>query len=404
VPKKLVQEIVKAVAFAEQEWGAAFQDSEFSRFAPWLEKVVALKRREAEALGYEAEPYDALIQEFEPGARSADLERLFADLKRDLPPLLDRLRGAPRQPRAGILRRDFAVERQRVFGEAVATELGFDFQRGRLDVTIHPFFSPIGPGDVRIATFYSAGDFSRGFFATIHEVGHALYEQGLDPAHAGTPMGEASSLGLHEAQARLWEDLVGRGRPFWERFFPLAREIFHDTLHDVSLDEFHFAVNAVAPTFIRFQADQVTYNLHVLIRFEIERALIAGDLQARDVPAAWNEGYRRHLGIVPANDREGCLQDGHWGAGMFGYFPAYTLGDVWSAQLFAKACGELTDLDARIARGDFSSLLGWLRDRVHRHGSRWSAPRLVEEATGGVPSHRPLLSLLERKFEALYGI
>jgi carboxypeptidase Taq len=403
-PRKLVEEIVRTIAFAEQEWGAAFLDGDHTRFEPWLQRIVDLKRSEAEALGREGPPYDALLEEFEPGARGDDLARLFAALEKDLLSLAGRIAGASRRPRAGILRREFPVERQRIFGEAIATALGFDFHRGRLDVTIHPFFARIGPGDCRIATRYSADNFRQGFFAIIHEVWHALYEQGLDPAHHGTPAGEAACLGMHESQARLWENVVAKGRPFWEHFFPLAREVFHETLHDVSLDEFHFAVNEAAPTFIRAQADEVTYNLHVIIRFGIERALIAGDIRARDVPAAWNEGYRRHLGITPSNDREGCLQDGHWSSGMFGYFPTYTLGDIFGAQLLARARAEVPDLDGGFSKGDFSGLLGWLREKVHRHGHRLPAAKLIEEATGEPPAHRHLVEMLERKYGGLYGL
>jgi carboxypeptidase Taq len=404
LPRKMVEEIVRTTAFAQQEWGVAYHGADFSHFEPWLEKIVRLKREEAQALGYKTVPYDALLEEYEPGASSQEISVLFEALKRDLVPLLGKIAGAARRPNAGVLRRDFPIERQRIFGEAVATALGFDFHRGRLDVTIHPFFARIGPGDCRIATRYSSDNFSQGFFAIIHEVGHALYEQGLDPQHHGTPMGESASTGLHESQSRLWENIVGRSRPFWDRFFPMAREIFHETLHDVSPEEFHFAVNQVAPTFIRAEADEVTYNLHILIRFDIERALLQGDLRAKDVPAAWDEGYKRHLGITPPSVREGCLQDGHWSSGMFGYFPTYTLGNIFGAQLYTKAIEELGSLDAQFSKGDFGGLLAWLRDKVHRHGHRFPAARLVEHATGSAPSQHALVEMLNRKYGELYRL
>ncbi len=404
LPRALVEEIVRTTAFAQKEWSVAYQDDDFSRFEPWLEKIVTLKRAEADAVGWERSRYDALLEDYEPGAKSHDIAALFQALQRDLVPLSARIASAPRRPRTGILRRDFAIDRQRVFGEAVAAELGFDFHSGRLDITLHPFLARIGPGDIRIATRYSPDNFGQGFFAIIHEVGHALYEQGLDPKCHGTPMGEAASLGMHEGQSRLWENIVGRSRAFWEHFFPLAREIFHETLHDVSLDELHFAVNHVAPTFIRSQSDEVTYNLHVLLRFELERSLLAGDLKARDVPAAWNEGSKRLLGIVPPSARDGCLQDGHWSAGMIGYFPTYTIGNIFAAQLYAKAVADTGGFDAQFARGDFCGLLAWLRDKVHRHGHRYPAARLIEEATGSLPSPRPLVEWLLRKYGELYGI
>jgi carboxypeptidase Taq len=319
-------------------------------------------------------------------------------------PLVNELTYAQRKPNVAVLHREYPIDRQRVFGEAVAGAVGFDFRRGRLDITTHPFFSTIGPGDCRITTRFNQYDFSEAFFGTLHEVGHGLYEQGLDAEHHGTPMGDAVSLGMHEAQSRLWENTVGRSRSFWEHFFPRARQVFHEALSDVTLDDFHFAVNHVAASCNRVRADEVTYNLHILVRFELEKALVAGDLNAADLPAAWNEAYRHYLGITAQDDAEGCLQDGHWAAGMIGYFPTYTLGNVFAAQLFARAAADLPDLDAQFARGEFAGLLGWLRDKVHRHGHRYPAVRLIEHVTGAAPDHRPLVQALRRKYEELYGI
>jgi carboxypeptidase Taq len=371
---------------------------------PWLERVVALKRREADALSYETEPYDALLDEYEPGARGRDLDALFAVLSPELTALAERLTAAPRRPNDAVLRRAFPTDRQRVFNQAAAATLGFDFERGRLDATTHPFFAAIGPGDCRITTRYNPGDFGDAFFSTLHEVGHGLYEQGLDPTRAGLPVGEAPSLALHESQSRLWENTVGRSLAFWKHFFPLARQVFPEALGDVSLTEFHFAVNRVEPSLIRVKADEVTYNLHILVRFELERALISGDLRAADVPAAWNEAYRRRLGAAPANDAEGCLQDGHWAAGLIGYFPTYTLGNVMAAQLYARVEEELGDLSGAFARGDFSSLLGWLSEKVYHPGGRYPAARLIELATGAPPDPQPFVASLRRKYEELYRI
>jgi carboxypeptidase Taq len=404
LPRLLVEDIVRTTSFAQQVWTEARQNADFAPVRPWLEKIVALKRREGEALDGQVSPYDALLDEYEPGARSQDLARLFAALRRDLLPLVAAIAGARRKPQVALLHRAYPIERQRVFGETVAAALGFDFQRGRLDTALHPFFSTIGPGDCRITTRYNLQNFSDAFFGILHELGHGLYEQGLDPAHHGTPMGEAVSLGMHEAQARLWENTVGRSRPFWEHFFPLARQVFHDTLADVSLDAFHFAINHVAPSLIRVQADEVTYNLHILVRFELEQALLSGDLPAADLPGAWQEAYRYYLGITPANDAEGCLQDGHWAAGLVGYFPTYTLGNLFAAQLFARASEELGDLNAQMAGGDFSGLLGWLRDKVYGQGHRYPAAQLIEHVTGSPLEHRPLVQALEAKYGELYGI
>lgn len=404
LPRPLVEELARVTAVAQQEWATARQDADFGPFLPWLEKIVALKREEAEALGYEESPYDPLLDEYEPGARSRELAGLFAALREELAPLVGALAQSRRRPNVSLLRRDYPIDRQRTFGEMAASTLGFDFHNGRLDTAAHPFSMAVGPGDCRITTRYDAHDFSASFFTILHEVGHGLYEQGLDPRHAGTPLGEVASLGLHESQARLWENTVGRSRAFWKHFFPLARQVFHEALHDVRLDSFHFALNRVEPSLLRVHADEVTYNLHILIRFELEQALISGALKPADVPGAWAEAYRRHLGVAPANDREGCLQDGHWASGQIGYFPTYTLGNVLAAQLFAAAARELGDVERQFARGDFGGLLSWLRDNVHRQGGRYPAARLVEKVTGSPPSHRPLTEALRRKYGELYGV
>jgi len=404
VPRPLVEELARVVSFAQQQWNVARQDADFAAFHPCLEQIVALKREQAQALDGHATPYDALLDEYEPGATSAEIARMFAGLRAELLPLLQALDDVRKKPSRAVLHRDYPVERQRSFGEAVAAALGFDFEGGRLDTTPHPFFGSIGRGDVRITTRFHPTHFGDGFFGILHEVGHALYEQNLDPAHDGTPLGNAPSVGLHESQARLWENLVGRCRSFWQYLFPQARQAFPSALRGVTLDRFYAAVNAVDAGSNRVQADEVTYNLHIFIRFDIEQALIAGDLQAADVPGAWNEAYQKTLGITPANDAEGCLQDGHWSAGLMGYFPTYTLGNIFAAQLFAQAASEITDLDSVIARGDFTSLLGWLRDKVYRSGCRYRGAQLVEHITGAPPDHGPLVAYLRRKYGELYGL
>lgn len=404
LPRTLVEELARTTTLAQQEWTRARQDADFAPFAPWLSRILHLKRQEAECLGYDTIPYDALLEEYEPGARAADLAELFSTLRRDLVPLAQELTHAPRQANVGLLRREYPIDRQRAFGETVAGAIGFDFERGRLDPTTHPFFSSIGPGDCRITTRFRSNDFRDGLFAILHEVGHGLYEQGLEPAHYGTPLGIAVSLAMHEGQARLWENLVGRSATFWQHFFPLARQMFHEALHDVPLDAFHFALNHVEPTLLRVGADEVTYNLHILIRFELEQALLSGDLAVADLPEAWHAAYRHELGIRPANDAEGCLQDGHWAAGMIGYFPTYTLGNVFAAQLIARVEVELGGLDRAFRGGDFSGLLGWLREHIHRQGCRVPARELIARVTGAAPTPQALLGGLRRKYEALYGI
>ncbi len=404
LPRALVEENVRVASAAQQVWEDARAAARFAPLRPWLEKILALQREQAEALGYADCPYDALLDEYEPGATAAALAPLFDALRAELIPLVNALTHAPRRPDVTLLRREFPLDRQRVFAELAASAVGFDFARGRLDTSVHPFFTGVGPGDARITTRYKPCDFGDAFFATLHETGHALYEQGLDPAHHGTPMGEAVSLGVHESQARLWENAVGRSLGFWRHFFPLARSVFHTALHGVSLDAFHFAVNRVEATAIRVTADEVTYNLHILIRFELERALVTGELPVADLPGAWEEAYRHYLGVRPADDAEGCLQDGHWASGLIGYFPTYTLGNLFAAQLFAAASEAVGDLEGAFACGDFGGLLGWLREHVHRQGSRYPAARLIEQATGSPPAHRPLVAGLRRKYGELYGL
>jgi carboxypeptidase Taq len=404
MPRALVEETARVTALAETAWADARRAADYERFRPWLEKVIRLSRESAAAVDSSADPYDVALRYYDPAMTTARFTELFDDLRRALVPLARACLYAARRPDSAICRNSYQVDRQRKLAERAATAVGFDFTAGRLDTTTHPFFSPIGPGDTRISVRFKPDTFCDGLFSTLHEAGHGLYEQNLPAEHYGTPAGEAGSLVLHESQARLWENEVGRSRPFWDFFFPVARGLFPEALGHTDAASVHFAVNAVEPTHIRASADEVTYNLHVLVRFELEQALITGVLPAADLPAAWAEKCRHYLGIMPRNDAEGCLQDGHWSAAMFGYFPTYTLGNLIAAQLFAKAKVDLPDLDGLMARGDFAGLLGWLRENVHRHGYRFPAERLVERVTGTPLSNGPYIDGLQRKYGELYGL
>jgi carboxypeptidase Taq len=404
MPKALVEELARVTPLAQQQWATSRQEADFSSFRPWLEKIVTLKRQEAECLGYEKEPYDALLEDYEPGLTSQQVAQLFGALRQELTPLLAAITQSRRRPKVAVLRRTFPLDSQRSFGMEVAIALGFDFQRGRVDTAVHPFSTHIAPGDCRIAIRYSSNNFVDAFFALLHEVGHGLYEQGLDPEHEGTPLGTAVSLALHESQSRLWENLVGRSLPFWRYFYPRARQAFPDALGKVSLNEFFLAINRVEPSLNRVQADEVTYNLHILIRFELEKALLSGDLQVADLSAAWNESYRKYLGIVPDDDAEGCLQDGHWSEGLMGYFPTYTLGNLFAAQLYTQAQKELGNLDTLFSQGDFLPLLDWLRGKIYRQGSRYEPAQLIQRVTGSPPDHRPFMETLREKYGELYGL
>lgn len=404
LPRSLVEELARTTALAHDVWVEARRASDFAVFEPWLEKVVALKRQEAEAVGYSGVPYDALLDHYEPGETTARLNGLFAGLRDELVRLVEAIAASGRQPDLSILQRAYPVDRQEDLGMAASAAIGFDFTAGRLDVTTHPFCTGIGPGDTRITTRYNPRDFGDAFFSILHETGHGLYDQGLDPIQYGTPMGSAVSLGIHESQSRLWENFVGRSRAFWEHFFPRARQAFPAALDDVSLDAFYFAINDVRPSFIRVDADEATYNLHILLRFELEQVLVSGDLKVGDVPGAWSERFRQYLGLTPPDDARGCLQDIHWSGGGIGYFPTYTLGNLYAAQFFERARMDLGDLERQLARGEFAPLKEWLRTKIHRHGQRYRAGDLVLAVTGTPLSPRPLVDHLRSKYAELYGI
>jgi carboxypeptidase Taq len=404
MPRYLVEEISRTTTLSEQAWMEARKKSDFKMFSPWLAKMIDLKHKEAEAKGYEKEAYDALLDDYEPGETAANITKVFADLRADLVPLVEAIAGASKKPNVSILEREYPIDRQAIFGKAASAAIGFNYNSGSLDVTTHPFCTTIGPGDVRILTRYDDHLFGPAFFGILHESGHGLYEQGLDPQHYGMPMGETVSLGIHESQSRMWENIVGRSRSFWEYFFPRAQQVFWESLNDVTLDEFYAAVNDVRPSFIRVEADEATYNLHILVRFELEQAIFKHELKTDDIPGAWNEKYTKYLGITPPDDANGCMQDVHWGAGLIGYFPTYTLGNLYSAQFFAAAKKELGDLDSQFARGKFADLLGWLRKNIHSRGQQYRAVDLVKKVTGQPLSHKYLIDYLREKYAPIYGI
>jgi len=405
VPTQLVEELSRQTTLAQGEWVKARRDNDFKSFLPWLKKVVDLTRQKAEAYGYEGEPYNALLDDYEPGATVDDISEVFEQLRNDLVDLLARIKNAPRKPDRTIVERGFDVERQRVFGESVAAAMGFDFTAGRLDITTHPFCSGFGPGDTRITTRYNPKRLNDALFGIMHEAGHGLYEMGLKKReHFGTPMGESVSLGIHESQSRMWENQVGRSKEFWVYFLPQAKRIFRESLAGVSLDDFYGAVNYVTPSYIRVEADEATYNLHILLRYELERAMLNGEIDLKDLPGEWNRRFKDYFGLEVDRDTNGCLQDVHWSAGLIGYFPTYTLGNLYAAQFFGKAKEDIPDLAEQFQRGDYSGLLGWLRENIHRHGQRYRAVQLCERVTGRPLSSRSLMSYMNSKFAEIYGI
>ncbi len=404
LPRSLVEELARTASLGQSAWELARRENDYARFKPFFSRTYELKRQQAEALGYKHSPYDALLDDYEPEELTGNVARVLADLREQLVPLVAAIRSSGREPDTTLLAREYPVDVQEAFGTEAAAAIGFDFLRGRLDVTAHPFCATLGPHDCRITTRYDNRFFNAAFFGILHEAGHGIYEQGLPPDRFGMPLGEAISLGIHESQSRLWENLVGRSRAFWQHFFPTAQKRFPVALGNASLDSFYFAINDVRPSLIRVEADEATYNLHILIRFEMEQALLSGDLTADDAPGAWNEKYRQYLGIAPATNADGIMQDVHWSAGLVGYFPTYTLGNLYASQLFETADVELGGLHAMFACGEFQPLRDWLREKIHRHGQRYSASELVKRVTGSQLSSEPLLRHLRGKYGEVYGI
>ena len=402
IPVDLVERLSAATVRGQQVWDEARKSDDFSIFAPALEKIVSLKQELGMHLADGGDPYESLVAEYEPGAKVNDLVVVFESLREPLVALVAELRDAPRQPNVSILQREYPIEDQRKLSRFVAESIGFDFERGRLDETSHPFCTSLGPHDCRILTRYGSNWLSGGLFGTIHEAGHGIYEQGLRETWHGLPPGSYSSLGIHESQSRLWENQVGRSLPFWKWLYPKAKKIFGWRLEDVSVEDLHFALNSVMPSLIRVDADEATYNLHIIIRFELEKALIGGELQPAELPTAWNEAYQRYLGIQPPSAASGVLQDVHWSAGLFGYFPTYTLGNLAAAQFYAAAEAELGNLDEQLEKGQFQHLFGWLRRNIHCHGRNFTGAELVKNATGSEMAPEPLLKSLQTRYDRLY--
>jgi carboxypeptidase Taq len=403
LPESLVTEFTRVTSLAHQVWVDARKNNDFKAFLPSLEKIIDLSRQKAEAIGYTEEPYDALMDDYEPNTTSKQVEEVFTALRADLVPVLEKIMGGSKKPPVEIVERTYPVDMQKTFVEEAARAIGYNFDAGRLDITTHPFCTQIGPGDVRITTRYNENRFNDAFFGVLHEAGHGIYEQNLPKDQFGLPMGEACSLGIHESQSRMWENFVGRSHAFWEFLYPQAQRSFAAALKDTDLDDFHFAINDVRPSYIRVEADEVTYNLHIMLRFEMELALIRGDLKAADAPAAWNEKFKNYFGIDIPDDTKGCLQDVHWSAGLFGYFPTYALGNLYAAQFFAKADAELGGLQDQFRQGSFDNLRNWLQENIHQHGRRYPAPELVQRVTGKPLSAAPLIEYLKAKFYPLYG-
>jgi carboxypeptidase Taq len=404
LPPELVSEVARAGSTAQPVWIKARREANFKLFAPALERNVELNRRIADALGYKDRPYDALIDRTEPGMTTDELETTFAELKKAIVPLIADIARHADAVDDRLLFRGFEPEVQVKYALDLVTKLGYDLQRGRQDISTHPFSTSFGPGDVRITTRVSRDFFNECLFGSIHESGHAMYNQGIGDDIDRTPLWGGASPGVHESQSRLWENLVGRSRPFWKHFFPGLRRAFPEPLREVDDEAFFKAVNRSYPSLIRVEADEVTYNMHILLRFELENELLEGTLKVSDLPEAWNDRVKSYLGITVPNDREGVLQDIHWSSVSFGVFPGYTLGNLIGAQLMEKIRADIQDLDDQFERGEFAQLLGWLRRNVHVHGRKFTPNELLQRATGKTLMAAPWISYVRKKYDALYGI
>ena len=404
LPPRLVEELAKTCVEAQQAWRAARAESSWGRLAPWLKRLFALKREQAACQLPDRDPYDSLMDDYEPGASWMSVAALFGRLRGAIVPLVQECVSAATRPDAAAIRGHYPVAAQRRFVVEVAERIGFDFDRGRLDTAAHPFCSTVGPDDCRITTRWDERSLPTALYGVLHEAGHGLYEQGLPGEWFGLPPGEAASLGIHESQSRLWENLVGRSPAFWEWCFPLARAAFPEPLSGKQANDVQRALMAVMPSFIRVEADEVTYNLHVMLRFDLERAVVQGTLSVADLRDAWNDRFEHDFGMRPPTDAEGVLQDIHWSAGLIGYFPTYTLGNLYAAQLMHAAEEQVPGLGREIAAGRFTGLLEWLRRRVHAHGRLLEADRLVEQATGTAVSERWLVDSLRRRYGEAHGL
>ncbi|MEM1107505.1 MAG: carboxypeptidase M32 [Planctomycetota bacterium] len=409
LPAELVVEFSQTTSRAKAEWAEARKANDYSRFAPWLDKIVELSKRQAECYGWAegGEPWDALAEGYEAGMTAAQVAGVFIPLREKLVVLVDRLMCSLTPPSNAFNELKLPIAQQEAFVRRVSEAVGFDYGRGRLDTSSHPFCSGTHFGDIRLTTRFAEDNVNDALGSTLHETGHGLYEQGLPPEHLGTPRGNAVGLSIHESQSRLWENQVGRSRAFWTWCHPILTEHFGDAVTGLSADEVYAAANRVTPSLIRVEADEATYNLHIMIRFELERAMLKGEVNAAELPEAWNQKYRDYLGVEVPSDAQGCLQDIHWSMGALGYFPTYTMGNLYSAQFFEAACEKLGGEEvvyAMFERGEFAPLLEWLRKNIHAYGNTYDSAELCKHVTGKPLSADPLMRHLEYKLLPIYGL
>jgi len=404
LPTDLIIRESRATSQGFAAWRQARAEKNYAIFQPHLREILDINLEKADCFGYERHPYDALLDQFEPDVKTAQIEQLFDDLKTGLVPLVQAIAAADPVNDNFLKDRDYDLDRQWDLTVLALRDIGYDFNRGRQDKAPHPFTVNFSTKDVRVTTRLSRNRPHTGLLSSIHEGGHALYEQGIPEKFERTDLAGGATLGLHESQSRMWENQVALSEPFWRHYYPIWRAFFPDQLADVNFEQWYRAINRVKPHFIRVEADEVTYSMHIFARFELEKDLMTGKLMVEDVPEAWNAKYQAYLGITPPDDALGCLQDIHWSHGTIGYFPTYTLGNLISAQLYAQAKQDIPGLEEGFARGEFAPLLDWLHNRVHRHGRKFTAPELLERELGQKMCARPLLDYMREKYTAIYHL
>jgi carboxypeptidase Taq len=403
VPPSFIAEQAVVSSKAFEAWVEARSKSDFSIFQPHLEKVVDLVRKYVSFFPPADHPYDTLLDNYEPGMKTAEVKTIFEGLRPQQVELIKAIASA-KQVKDGFLYKKYKEKKMIKFGADVVTQFGYDWNRGRQDKAAHPFETTFSVDDVRITTRYEKDNPTATLFSTMHEAGHAMYEQGVNPAYERTPLASGTSLAVHESQSRMWENLVGRSLPFWEHFYPAFKKTFSSQLGGVSLKSFYKAINKVQPSFIRVNADEATYNLHIMLRLELEIAMVEGSVAIKDLPEMWNTKMQEYLGITPPNDAKGVLQDIHWSGGSIGYFSTYALGNLISVQLWEQINKDIPDLDDQIRKGNFSELLGWLRKNVHQHGHKYEPQVLIENVTGSKITFEPYVRYLTKKYSGIYKL
>jgi carboxypeptidase Taq len=398
IPTHLYQEYVVLTSQAESIWEDAKRDSDFAMFQPYLEKIVAFNQQFVELWGYEGHKYNTLLDMYEPGITVAKLDEVFGELREHTVPLVLALNHDAVKIDTSFLKKYYDVDKQREFSLFILKELGYDFEAGRLDVSEHPFATGINPGDVRITTKFKPNDVAFALFGTIHECGHALYEQNLGAELIGTSLCTGASMGIHESQSRFWEIYIGSSLPFWQKYYGDLQRLFPEQLEGITVEHFYQAINQAQPSLIRIEADELTYNLHIMIRYELEKGLIGGDIQVADLPRLWNEKYKQYLGITPSNDAEGVLQDVHWAGGAFGYFPSYSLGNMYGAQMIHALRELMPQLDTLVTQGILEPIKGWLVHNVHQYGKLLTPEEIIVNATGEPLNPAYLINHLKNKY------